>query len=66
MPSELTDTARLKALECAIQEAIGVSDCMNVAVTGVAAARRAGSSITYEVSPHKRCARYPLNGVGVR
>ena len=52
--SELTDTARLKALECAIQEAIGVSDCMNVAVTGVAAARRADSAITYEVSPHKQ------------
>jgi hypothetical protein len=47
--SDLVDTARLKALECAIQIAIGASDCMNVKVTGVATARRT-AAITYEVA----------------
>merc|ERR1712166_248969 len=48
--SDLADTAVRKSLECAIQEAIGVSECMNVAVTGVAAARRADATITYSVT----------------
>lgn len=47
--SDLEDTARLKALECAIQKAIGAFDCMNVDVTGVATARRT-AAITYEVT----------------